>query len=319
MLLRVGHHSTRVRGQGTFCNRGRHEPIRSDTHWAKLEAPTTLGAALERLQRRVTAAAGRAVSIDAIPDWVKRFFHPDTLIETVAFVDECLEHDDQFLVACLLGILHHQRPGFLSYPCSHLVSYLRDRKYPRDQCPEMYEKRDMQPRMVKKIVRALKLSHQAAWPSHVRSRVMVRDIYTLDLPIDVDAIVTSPPYMNALDYVRDNRLRLWFLNRAVTDYSPEPTDKREEFDSLVDAFVTNALTRLRVGGQCVLVIGEDVKRKRLKSHPADRMLEPIHRSMPGMVLRTAIEDTIPDVRRARRTSVATKKELILVLECRGSD
>ncbi|HAJ59742.1 MAG TPA: hypothetical protein DCP31_11110 [Cyanobacteria bacterium UBA8543] len=27
----------------------------------------------------------------------------------------------------------------------------------------------------------------------------------------VDAIISSPPYFGALDYARDNRLRLWFL------------------------------------------------------------------------------------------------------------
>lgn len=283
---------------------------------AKLESPATLRSALERLDRRLADASRRIVSIDNIPDWVKRFFHPETLVETLAFADECIEQDDQFLLACLLGILHHQRPGFLSYPSSHLVPYLRDRKYPREQYPEMYDKRDLRPRMVKKVLRTLKSSHPSAWPGDAVARTIATDIRTLELSTDVDAIVTSPPYMNALDYLRDNRLRLWFLDRSVANYSPEPTDKRDQFDSLVDAFVVNALAHLRVGGLCVLVVGENVKRKRLESHPADRMLKRIRDSMPGMVLRATIEDTIPDVRRARRTSIATKKELILVLERR---
>jgi DNA modification methylase len=36
----------------------------------------------------------------------------------------------------------------------------------------------------------------------------------MNLPIDdevVDTIISSPPYFGALDYARDNRLRLWFL------------------------------------------------------------------------------------------------------------
>lgn len=32
----------------------------------------------------------------------------------------------------------------------------------------------------------------------------------------IDAIISSPPYFDALDYGRDNRLRLWFL--GVNDY-----------------------------------------------------------------------------------------------------
>ena len=34
----------------------------------------------------------------------------------------------------------------------------------------------------------------------------------LSLPsVSIDAIISSPPYFGALDYARDNRLRLWFL------------------------------------------------------------------------------------------------------------
>ena len=48
----------------------------------------------------------------------------------------------------------------------------------------------------------------------------------LTLDCEVDAIVTSPPYMNALDYVRDNRLRMWVLDRRTANYSPEPTENQ---------------------------------------------------------------------------------------------
>jgi DNA modification methylase len=45
----------------------------------------------------------------------------------------------------------------------------------------------------------------------------MEDAGILKLPENsIDAVISSPPYMNALDYGRDNRLRLWFL--GVTDY-----------------------------------------------------------------------------------------------------
>lgn len=85
---------------------------------------------------------------------VRQFFHPRTLKEAIKFVTVCKRDENNFLFACFLGILHHQRPGFLSYPSSHLVPYLREKKYPRDQFPELYQYRELRPRLLSKIQRA---------------------------------------------------------------------------------------------------------------------------------------------------------------------
>ena len=82
-------------------------------------------------------------------------------------------------------------------------------------------------------------------------------------PIDdgiVDAIISSPPYFGALDYARDNRLRLWFLgcedwkelDNSLTSkskiYIPQMSDCLKEMDRV-----------LKPGGYCALVLG-DVER-----------------------------------------------------------
>lgn len=282
---------------------------------AKLEAPQSVEQAIQRVELRLRHARERSLYEESlVPEWVKQFFHPNTLQDALRFADECIEQDDQFLLACLLGILHHQRPGFLSYPSSHLVPYLRDRKYPRTQFPEMYEERSLAPRLIAKVRRALKSPMRR--PAGVKAYTSQEDISQLTLDRDVDAVITSPPYMNALDYVRDNRLRMWFLDRQTADYSPEPTDKKEEFDYLTAAFAKNALSRLRRGGRCVLIIGQTVLRKRMSSHPAERILEHLLSKDPRMMLEQVIEDDIPDVRRARRGAAATKRELMLVMSKR---
>lgn len=282
---------------------------------AKLEAPQSIEQAIQRVELRLRRARERPLYAQSmVPDWVKRFFHPNTLQDALRFADECIEQDDQFLLACLLGILHHQRPGFLSYPSSHLVPYLRDRKYPRAQFPEMYEERALAPRLIAKVRRALKAP--AKLPTEARAYVSQKDVNHLALDREVDAIITSPPYMNALDYVRDNRLRMWFLDRQTADYSPEPTDKKEEFDTLTAAFAENALSRLRRRGRCVLIVGQTVLRKRITSHPAERILAHLLSRDPSVRLEQVIEDDIPDVRRTRRSAAATKRELILVIRKR---
>lgn len=279
---------------------------------AKLEAPKSVDEALRRLELRLRRARQRSLyDLSLVPGWVRQFFHPNTLQDALRFADECIEQDDPFLLACLLGILHHQRPGFLSYPSSHLVPYLRDRKYPRSQFPEMYEERALAPRLVAKVRRALKWPVER--PEGVKALASQEEIARLTLDREVDAIITSPPYMNALDYVRDNRLRMWFLDRQTVDYSPEPTDKKEAFDTFVAAFFENALSRLKVGGRCVLIIGQTVLRKRMTSHPAERVLTYLLNRDPSATLEQVIEDEIPDVRRTRRGTAATKRELILVM------
>lgn len=280
---------------------------------AKLEAPSSLETANRRLKRRLANSQTRPRYADnEVPEWVRKFFHPETLQNALRFADECLEHDDQFLLACLLSVLHHQRPGFLSYPSSHLVPYLRDRKFPRSEYPEMYAERALAPRLAAKVQRTFK--HGRVFDRCNLIRVGQVRVDDLSLDCEVDAIVTSPPYMNALDYVRDNRLRMWFLDRGTANYSPEPTDKQMQSDAITAAFARNALRRLRKGGRCVLIIGETVLRKRMRSHPAERTLAILTQECPTLRLEHVIQDEIPDVRRSRRTGAATKRELILVLK-----
>ena len=85
---------------------------------AKLFPPPNLQIAQRRLGDtwKLSRALLTAQDLWTVPLWVRRFFHPETLRSALAFRDACVTRCDDFLLACLLGILHHQRPGFLSYP-----------------------------------------------------------------------------------------------------------------------------------------------------------------------------------------------------------
>jgi hypothetical protein len=283
---------------------------------AKLRPPKTLAAGLVQLELALARSRKRSADLRTVPAWVRRFFHPETLRETIQFADECIASKDHFLLACLLGILHHQRPGFLSFPSSHLVPYLRTRNFPAEQFPDMYERRELAPRMAKKVMRALEDDRDLRLVNAAQASVRLAPVQTLRLAKEVDAIITSPPYMNALDYVRDNRLRMWILDRSTANYSPEPTDKLRNFQRTASAFFRTATARLKRRGTCVLVVGETVRRKRMKSHPAELLLQWMHTLAPDLKLIETMVDSIPDVRRSRRDGKATKKELILVLRKR---
>jgi hypothetical protein len=131
----------------------------------------------------------------------------------------------------------------------------------------------------------------------------------------VDAVISSPPYFGALDYARDNRLRLWFL--GCEDW--------KELDAALTANQKVYLPQMRVclqeihrvlkaGSYCVLVLG-DVERDGKIQRTAEILAElAIDATYGGLVVETIYDDRIPDDRRSRRNTRTTKFERILVMQ-----
>ena len=285
---------------------------------AKLFAPATLADAQTRFECVWNTSRTKLATeeLEMVPSWVKQFFHPETLRSALAFRDACICHNDFFLLACLLGILHHQRPGFLSYPSSHLVPYLRDKKFPRTEYPQMYEERDVYKRMEAKLRRTYR-----RFPvlSNSERRVVHADARRFPTKDNIQAVITSPPYMNELDYVRDNRLRLWFINRSLPAGIELAGRNRERaYISLIRTVCKRLAKHIRRNGYFILVVGE-----------ATRGLG--HAGNTKRLTRTAFElesvlqqfectqmfyDRIPDIRRARREYRGTKGETLMVFRKR---
>ncbi len=278
---------------------------------AKLTAPISIEEALQRANDVMEQVTGNAcaVKLDSVPEWVKAFFHPKTLQEILSFVSIVQKENDTFLMACLLGILHHQRPGFLSYPSSHLVPYLRSNKFPKQNFPELYEYRPLKPRLIAKIKR---LYRRPAAGNYPLVNCYQADVTSFELDSGcVDAIITSPPYMDALDYARDNRLRLWFL--GVEDFKQYDANSRSlsNFYELMIKFLTNASNWLRVNGYCVCVVGEVNKKN--KSVDIANMIANIATDKIGSFeVESIVTDKIPDNRRSRKGSYV-KTESVVIL------
>jgi hypothetical protein len=280
---------------------------------AKLSPPRSLDVAL-KLAEKALEEANRLPKPDLrkIPAWVRKFFHPDTLRETLNFASICRRAGNEFLMACLLGILHHQRPGFLSYPSSHLVPYLRDRNYPREKCPEMYAYRELKPRLLAKIKRSYKRFVQPMSSSVVPFECT--PVQQLLLSRQVGALITSPPYMNALDYGRDNRLRLWFIDpNLVNQVDNDVTQRRQAFIDAMTTLAAKVEQGLKPKGYCVFIIGEEFRRS-FKAHPSEAVIDIMTQQAPSLHLTTILADQIPDVRRTRRECKGVKTEHILVFQ-----
>lgn len=115
--------------------------------------------------------------------------------------------------------------------------------------------------------------------------------------------------MNALDYGRDNRLRLWFL--GVRDY--DELDRRnchtaEDFATLIRHLARVIDRCLSPSGKAVLIVGE----VRGRNHKIDTaaIVKDVFKSIKFR-LTDSMVDPVPDIRRSRRGCAATKREWIM--------
>lgn len=283
----------------------------------KLEAPKTQQIALENAHAVLKEVEQQAPHTDManIPEWVREFFHPDTLKEVIVAFSIFKKREDYFSLSCLLGILHHVRPGFLSYPASHLVPYLRKSKYPPEQFPEMYQYRDLRSRLMAKIKRAYR--RQLLPQDWDKKTCKIFMANSMSLPIEnesVDAIISSPPYFGALDYARDNRLRLWFL--GVTDWKEldaSLTANSKVYLLQMENCLKEMYRVLHSGSPCVLVLG-DVEKNGKSRNTAQILSElALKVSKKQFTVDSIYNDVVPDNRRSRRRTKTTKIERILTM------
>ncbi|MDR6569936.1 DNA methyltransferase [Chitinophaga ginsengisegetis] len=281
---------------------------------AKLFPPSSFDEVYSQIEAMEPLVSEKITELNRgnIPEWVSAFFHDKTLLEVLAWVEILKANESWFLLSCLLGILHHQRPGFLSFPSSHTVPYLRVKKFPKEDFPELYEYRNVKDRLVKKVKRALKRSPNL-------NENLERTVYNEDaseqlFQTQIDAVITSPPYMRQLDYARDNRLRLWFL--GVEDYRPLDatiSPKELDFIDIISKCLNNWNDIIRPGGKCILFLGDNYSKKLNLTLP--EILEDILvKKIGDFNLIFKHESIIPTNRRVRRNHVGNKSETVLVFQ-----
>ena len=278
---------------------------------AKLFPYDSLEDALDDLEELADEAEALTNHIDlrGVPRWVREFFHPDTLRETLAWSSVLRYRRRWFLLASLLGILHHQRPGFLSFPSSHTVPYLRKKAFPPHRFPKLYEYRSLTHRLEAKVERAFRRAPDL--DSALTRHCYAASAHLLNPPLKADAIITSPPYMRQLDYARDNRLRLWFLGVEDSKWLDHRISPRKEaFLKLMGQCFKKWKTVLKPRAFCILVVGDGSS----ELHDAN---------LPQLISEIAVEhgyahildhtEAIPNERRVRRGLTGSTSETIVIL------
>lgn len=227
---------------------------------AKLAAPRSERLAVQRVVESVGAIETTAATVDLnqVPAWIHPFFHPETLREAVAAFEQLRDPADPFLTGCLLGILHHVLPGHLSYPTNQHAPYLRRATYPPDELPHLYGYRDVRSRLLAKIKRLYR-QHRLP-PTWEQRQFQVWQASCLQLPIadaTVDTIISQPPHRGAIESLRDQRLRLWFLGHADwqtwnADLIPATKAAEKQWELTFQEFARV----LKPSGYCILILND---------------------------------------------------------------
>lgn len=244
------------------------------------------------------------ISLDDIPDWVKEYYNAETLKE-ILFFKQRLEADGQyFLLGNLIGISQGHRPGHLSKPCAWTLPYK-----PRPDDPGEY--REVKCRLIDKVKRTYKDSFE--------QKGTMRVIYgdARDLAVDdgsVDAIISSPPYFDTLDYINSSRLRL-----AICGYYDEEEKKNiraqliQKYDTYLDEMdkcIGEFKRVLKKDGICIIVVGDVFKGKR-HVNTAEKLV-PIFEKY-GFICHAIIPDGIPVNKSVQKRTAEQKFDRIMVL------
>lgn len=193
------------------------------------------------------------------------FYHPDTLRQICALRDYLLEREasgrmdgvDEWIRMVAINRLTGHSPGFFSVytlPPNQAVSIESQQKInaARNQTPPL---RDVAAIILKKT-RTL-LADGAPRP-HPPALLMTGPAHDTPELQDgqVDLIVTSPPFLDIVDYEGDNWLRCWF---AGIDVSAVRIDRHKDVQAW-EAFVRRTFTEfarvVRPGGFVAFEVGE---------------------------------------------------------------
>jgi DNA modification methylase len=199
------------------------------------------------------------------------FYHPDTLTE-IKNIKHYFSDDEspeaQYLKMTALSRLHGHSTGFFSvYSFPQMsIPALQQRKNNQKK-GILPEYRAIKPRIIQKMKRDLNTALPPFYHEFSRENQYFNS-NVMDLsPIaseSADLIVTSPPFLDKVDYQQDNWIRHWFL-----DIPENETKDISILSSLNDwtLFIQKTLESsarvLKSGGYFVMEVGEVKKGKKI--------------------------------------------------------
>jgi hypothetical protein len=238
-------------------------PIAYSITRAKIKIPT-----LEQIMERLhdLEMKQNESQFSSCPKEIRQLFHNYTLKQLV-FLKKNLEDNevDNFIKACILGILHGNSSGYLSLrmPNTFSMSPNYIRKYVKEH--ELKKpKRDVFENLRKKIIRM----YSYGIPS-TQGMALNYDVRELNNYLDSESvrlIITSPPYLEVIRYGKLNWIRCWFLDYSYNDIDKKliNTSSEEKYLEFIKETFRSLYRLLEKNGIFVLIVG-DVHNKNLAS------------------------------------------------------
>ncbi len=213
-------------------------PLAASITTAKLNPPDSESVlcVADELQTYIETAACPDESAASVEEEIKSFFHERTLGEVLLAKRWLEEHEaaglsgaeHRFIKACILHILHGNRPYALSRRSHGIIPI-------PPKGPATYK--SLANSLKEKITRT---ALDRIPDTFARGRV--ERASALDMPADegsVDVIATSPPFFGTTEFLRQNRVRLWF---SGWDYAEQARMKESgdfvEYHKSLDVYGT---------------------------------------------------------------------------------
>ena len=228
--------------------------------------PPELNAVRDRLASVDWSADGEA------PEELQTFYHPDTLREIGALKRYLLRRletgpldaVDGWIRMVAVNRLTGHSAGFFSVytlPPNQAVSVVAQKKINTDR-NQVPPRRDVRRLILKKSRSLLTDCDQATRARLVaighRSRLVIAPAAATPgiESSSVDLVVTSPPFLDVVDYAGDNWLRCWFCGIDPADVRLTVPGKIEDWRDAMTAVFKELARILKPGGHVAFEVGE---------------------------------------------------------------
>lgn len=189
------------------------------------------------------------------------FYHPNTLRQITALKNYFLNHDldgiDEWIRMVAINRLTGHSPGFFSVytmPPNQAVSLKSQRKINerRNQTPE---ERDVPAIIAKK---SRQLLEDLESPLRTNAQLITGSSTSTPTIADstVSLVVTSPPFLDIVDYAGDNWLRCWFLGLDASKIQITVPRKLDIWKEAMTATFRELHRVLKPGGHIAFEVGE---------------------------------------------------------------
>jgi hypothetical protein len=203
---------------------------------------------------------------DEPPRDLEAFYHPETLAQICGlrehFQTRELDAIDRWIRMISINRLTGHSPGFFSVytlPPNQAVSVESQRKIneKRKQTPP---RRDVRAIVVKKTRTLLADVDAKARKSLARSRAQLITGQAASLrelaSASVSLVVTSPPFLDVVDYAGDNWLRCWFAGIDASSVQLTQLSRLDDWAAAQTAVFRELARVLRPGGHVAFEVGE---------------------------------------------------------------